>query len=278
MDRLVELAETLQAPVIDKAARMNFPTRHPLNQSARSRALIAEADVILGLEVADFWSTVNAYHDQVHRSSQPIMKAGTKLISITSGDLYTKANYQDFYRYTAIDVAIAADAQATVPSLIEAIKRQLTAGSQESYPRPRYRVATGTPGVGWNRRATEATYGWGRLFGQRGASVRLSCGTRSRARTGRCRAGMWQCERVAATAVVIRQALPVHRLFRWRRGRLQRPGGRRRTALANRKHGRLSVNIQGDGDLLFGPAVLWTAGRTIASLCWTVMLNNRALS
>ena len=28
---LVELAETLQAPVVDLAARMNFPTRHPLN-------------------------------------------------------------------------------------------------------------------------------------------------------------------------------------------------------------------------------------------------------
>jgi thiamine pyrophosphate-dependent acetolactate synthase large subunit-like protein len=30
-------------------------------------------------------------------------------------------------------------------------------------------------------------------------------------------------------------------------------------ALANRKFGRLSINLQNDGDLLYAPAVLWTA-------------------
>src|ERR1700719_3559521 len=44
--RLVDLAETLQCGVIDYAGRMNFPSRHPLNQSF-SRALIGQADVIL---------------------------------------------------------------------------------------------------------------------------------------------------------------------------------------------------------------------------------------
>ena len=39
---LIELAETLQAPVVDRNGRMNFPTRHPLNQhpgSLRGQAL-----------------------------------------------------------------------------------------------------------------------------------------------------------------------------------------------------------------------------------------------
>ena len=39
---------------------MNFPSRHPLNQSANARQLVANADVILGLELTDFWGTVNA--------------------------------------------------------------------------------------------------------------------------------------------------------------------------------------------------------------------------
>ena len=43
MQRLVELAETLQASVVDQGGRMNFPARHPLNQS-QARA-IADADV-----------------------------------------------------------------------------------------------------------------------------------------------------------------------------------------------------------------------------------------
>ena len=32
---LVELAETLQAGVVDQHVRMNFPSRHPLNQAWR---------------------------------------------------------------------------------------------------------------------------------------------------------------------------------------------------------------------------------------------------
>src|SRR5205823_9477153 len=55
MKYLIELAETLQAPVIDQGGRMNFPSRHPLNQSGRARPLIVDADVILGLELTDFW-------------------------------------------------------------------------------------------------------------------------------------------------------------------------------------------------------------------------------
>ena len=60
MKQLVELAEILQAPVIDQRARMNMPNTHYLNQSARTAGLIANADVIIGLELADYWATVNA--------------------------------------------------------------------------------------------------------------------------------------------------------------------------------------------------------------------------
>jgi thiamine pyrophosphate-dependent acetolactate synthase large subunit-like protein len=46
-------------------------------------------------------------------------------------------------------------------------------------------------------------------------------------------------------------------------------------ALANRGHGRLSVNIQGDGDFLYAPGVWWTAAHHRIPLL-TVMHNNRA--
>src|SRR5262249_1975884 len=115
MKLLVELAETLQAPVIDQGGRMNFPSRHPLNPSGRGRGLVGEADVIVGLELTDFWGTVNAFRDQMERTSRPITKAGAKLISITAGDFYVKGNYQDFERYPEVDVAMAADAEATLP-------------------------------------------------------------------------------------------------------------------------------------------------------------------
>ena len=46
-------------------------------------------------------------------------------------------------------------------------------------------------------------------------------------------------------------------------------------ALANKKYGRLSVNIQGDGDFLYAPGVLWTAAHHQIPLL-TVMHNNRS--
>ncbi len=53
--RMVELAEALNAPVVDLGARMNFPTTHYLCRSEDGRALIRDADAILMLEVADPW-------------------------------------------------------------------------------------------------------------------------------------------------------------------------------------------------------------------------------
>ena len=46
-------------------------------------------------------------------------------------------------------------------------------------------------------------------------------------------------------------------------------------ALANRKYGRLSVNIQNDGDLMYAPGVLWTAAHHQIPLL-SVMHNNHA--
>ena len=123
---MIELAELLQAPVVDRNGRMNFPTRHPLNHTERAGAAIASADVVAGLELTDFWSAVNSVHGQVNPEFRPATKPGAKLISITANDLYLKSNYQDFQRYQPVDLAIAADAEATLPSLIEAVKMQMT--------------------------------------------------------------------------------------------------------------------------------------------------------
>ena len=45
--------------------------------------------------------------------------------------------------------------------------------------------------------------------------------------------------------------------------------------LAHKRHGRLSVNIQTDGDLMYAPGVLWTAAHHRIPLL-SVMHNNRA--
>ena len=49
---LVQLAEALQAPVVDQGGRMNFPKTHHLQPSGAR--VIGQADVIIGLELSDY--------------------------------------------------------------------------------------------------------------------------------------------------------------------------------------------------------------------------------
>ena len=69
MARLVELAETLQCAVsIDNVGRMNFPSRHPLNQSFRRDAMIGQADVILAIEMNDHVGRAQRFSDRIVRT------------------------------------------------------------------------------------------------------------------------------------------------------------------------------------------------------------------
>jgi acetolactate synthase-1/2/3 large subunit len=272
MKLLVELAEALQAPVIDQGGRMNFPTRHPLNHTERSRALVGNADVILGLELTDFWGTVHSYRDQLQRTSQTITRPGAKLISITSGDLFLHSNYQDFQRYPELDLAIAADAEATLRSLIDAVKRAITPDRKRALDdRGAKLAAAGRDAL--DRARTEATYAWD---ASPISTARLSAELWAQIKTDD-----WSL--VSDVGFVSRWPL---RLWNFDK-HYQYLGGSGGAgvgygapaavgaALANRKRGRLSVSIQNDGDLMYAPAVLWTAAHHKIPLL-SVMHNNRA--
>src|SRR5947208_3582472 len=270
MKYLMELAETLQAPVLDQGGRMNFPTRHKLNLSGRGRPLIAEADVILGLELTDFWGTVNSYRDQLERTSRRITKPGTKLISITAGDLYIKSNYQDFERYPEIDIAIAADAEATLPSLTEAIKRLITSDRRNVFQARAARFAT-VHQAALEQARTDAAYAWdaspistARLFAEIWAQIKTEDWSLVSSTQSNWHARLWNINKYyqfigGSGGAGVGYGAP---------GAV---GG----ALANRKYGRLSVSIQNDGDLMYAPGVRWTASHHRIPLL-SVMHNNRA--
>jgi thiamine pyrophosphate-dependent acetolactate synthase large subunit-like protein len=272
MKLLVELAETLQAPVIDQHGRMNFPTRHPLNHTDRSRALIASADVILGLELTDFWGTVNAYRDQQQRTSRRATKAGAKLISVTAGDLYLKSNYQDFQRYPEVDLAIAADAEATLPSLIEAVKRVITSDRKRALQDRGAKLGV-AHAEALERVRTEASYAW----------------DASPISTARLSSELWaqiQDKDWSLVSHVNFVSNWPRRLWNFEK-HYQFIGGSGGAgegynapasigaALANKKHGRFSVSVQNDGDLMYSNGVLWTAAHHKIPIL-SVMHNNRA--
>src|SRR5579872_6417055 len=128
---LVELAEVLQARVQDQRMRMNFPSAHPLYGNPGAQVAgpnLSDADVILGLEVQDFWGITHKMTglNKFGMEAHPTTKEGAKIISISAIDLNHKSNYQDFGRYMEVDLAITGDPEATLPELVEAVKKLIT--------------------------------------------------------------------------------------------------------------------------------------------------------
>ena len=268
---LVELAETLQAAVVDQGGRMNFPSRHPLNQSSSSRAAIGAADVILGLELTDFWGTVNTFRDQLQRSSRSVLKSGAKTIAISTRDLGIKANYQEFQRYPELDLAVTGDAEATLPSLVEAVKRLVTADRRRALDARGKKLADASR-ASLERSRADAAYAW----------------DASPVTTARLSMEMWEAIKNEDWSLVS-YLNPVSgwpmRLWTFDK-HYQFIGGSGGAgvgygapaslgaALANKPHGRLTVTIQPDGDLMYAPGILWTAAHHHIPLL-SVMHNNR---
>jgi len=272
IELLVELAETLQAPVIDQRNRMNFPSKHPLYGAGN----LATADLILGLEVQDFYGLNHrgtpANRKVLGSAYRPTGNAKAKLISISALDLNQRSNYQDFGRYAELDLAIAADGEATLPALIEACKRLITAD------RKRLLEDRGAKLAEVHKRNREqfhaqAALGW----------------DSSPITTARIAAELWAQVKNEDWSLVSKDGFfggwPT-KLWEFEKHYhyIGAEGGAGigygapasvGAALANRKHGRLTIAIQNDGDLNYAPGVLWTAAHHKIPLL-TIMHNNRA--
>ncbi len=272
MGLLVELAETVQAPVCDLGSRLNFPNNHPLAQRGRLRALAAQADLILAIEPVDLWGATHRFRDQLHRSWTEAIGPKTKLVSIGISDVMSKANYQDFQRYQAVDLAIAGDGEATMPLLIEAVRRAIPAGRKTALA-ARGAALARSHAASLRQAREDATYGWD--------AVPISTARLCQEVWGAVRDSDWAL--VSASTFQSSWPLrlwPMDKPYRHIGGAggagvgygLPAAVG---AALANRALGRLSVNIQSDGDLMFAPGALWTAAHHRIPLL-SVMHNNRA--
>jgi acetolactate synthase I/II/III large subunit len=268
---LIELAELLQAPVQDRRFRMNFPSSHPLYGGGN----IAQADLIMALEVPDFWMSTHAMTpvNKMGMESRSIIKPGAKLITIYSGDLAEKSNYQDLGRYTEVDLAIAADAEATLPALIEACRRLITADRRRAFGERGAKYADAAKRIK-EQSLEQAAFAW----------------DSSPITTARVSAEIWNQIRNEDWSLLSdvnpffsnwptrlwdfekhHNYIGGHGAYGVGYGAPAATGA----ALANRKYGRISVNIQCDGDLNYAPAVLWTAAHHHIPLL-SIMHNNRA--
>ena len=269
---LVRLAETLNAPVVDERNRMNMPNRHPLNHSIRGAAMIRQADVILALEPMDLYGTLNNVDDLIGRPAQPKMRAGAKVIVLGTTDTNIKANTAEYERYQAADIGIAGDAESSLPWLIQAIEKEMT---------PARKAVAGDRGAKLKEAGAkflvaahaDAALGW----------------DASPISTARLSAEVWNHiqheDWTMASEVTFLSNWP-YRLWDMQKhynsiggsvggGVGYNAPAALGAALANKGTGRITVSLNGDGDFMMSPGVLWTAAHHQIPILY-VLHNNRA--
>jgi acetolactate synthase-1/2/3 large subunit len=123
---IVELAETLQASVFDEGWRLNFPTRHPLNLRLGRQSTLAAADVILALEPDDLSSVVHRLRGRSRLIAHRVTRDDATFIRLGVWQLTPRPNYQTVQRHLPIDLDIVADAETALPSLVEAVRGEMS--------------------------------------------------------------------------------------------------------------------------------------------------------
>ncbi|MEO5845494.1 MAG: thiamine pyrophosphate-dependent enzyme, partial [Caldimonas sp.] len=268
VDRLVQLAEALGAPVVDMGGRLNFPNQHPLCHSERRRALLRDADVVLLLEVADPWGQFNTFSDP-HKVQRYVAKSGVKVVNVSMQDVYIRSNYQDFQRYLPADLSINGDAQASLPALLEEVAKRMTPERRRVAEQRSAQLAE-QAAKGRNARLESAANGWDAAPV---TTARLAMETYDAVKSE-----PWSL--VVSDRITWARSLWPATKFGQMLGGSGGQGvgyaapGAIGAALANRDKGLLSVTFQPDGDLMYSPGVLWTAAHHKIPLLM-VMHNNR---
>jgi acetolactate synthase-1/2/3 large subunit len=113
---LIELAELLGCPVIDKGNRYNFPSNHPLDATGGARELLQKADMIFALDVFDLYGSLTTVSKQT-RACEYVMNPAARIAHISMNDMLIRSWAADYQALQPVDVPMSADTSVAVPEL-----------------------------------------------------------------------------------------------------------------------------------------------------------------
>jgi acetolactate synthase-1/2/3 large subunit len=267
-DHLVALAETVGAAVFDVHARLNFPNRHPLNLS-RDKEMFRDADLIVSLDTRD-WEKSTHFIERTERRVVPYYPPHCEMIEIGFGELNLSKWSMDYTRMPACSLRVLGDTATAIPQLTQACRDRI--GND---PRLAARIAERTGAIRAKHRRLFASWAEAAKADWDGVPITLP----------RLASEIWDVIR-HEDWVLTANTLQDWAYKLWDFDKPYRhPGQALGTgtqigvslgvALAHRGRGRLVVDIQPDGDLLFDAGALWSAAKNNIPLL-VVMYNNRA--
>ena len=263
---LVGLAEDLSAAVVDLHGRVNFPNRHPLSISFAANETLREADLVLALDVGDLHRALNELdRDSRDRAKRPRITAGTPVVDIGLSELRQSQWSEDLGDLQPVTLSIIADTRLALPELRKLL-RERTGDRDRSARRKEIAARHDAMVEAWER---EAKTDWGA----------------SPLTAPRLASEIWSVVK-NDDWVLTANTLEDWALRLWDMdGPARHPGRSFGTAtqisvslgvgLAYRGTDKLVVDVQPDGDLMYDPGALWTAGNSRIPIL-AVMYNNRA--
>src|SRR5437879_3382991 len=118
------LAELLGAPVIDLQARLNIPTRHPLNFTG-SEAVLNVADLVLALDMGDLFRALNRL-DRTTHEKQSRVRTDCTIVDIGLMELRSSKWSEDIGQFQPVDLSIVADTRLALPALRGLLEKRRT--------------------------------------------------------------------------------------------------------------------------------------------------------
>lgn len=268
MGWIADLAHALGAAVVDTNERLNIATNHPLNLTGGR--VLGEADLVLLLDVKDM-SRILLAAEPPERRPRWRLAPGCRVADVGFNEHQVRAWIHDAGPHLPADLRITADTSVALPILLDLVRTRLAA---EAPSRGRMRQD--------RRRRLAADHEELRAAWRRQAEARA--GERPVA-PPYLAAAVWEVVRhhdwVLTAGTLNDWALRIWDIDRPGRhpgrslGTATQIGISLGVALAHRDTGRLVVDLQPDGDLLFDAAALWVAVAHRIPLL-VVMFNNRA--
>ncbi|HEV8686794.1 MAG TPA: thiamine pyrophosphate-binding protein [Gaiellaceae bacterium] len=259
--QLVELSELLGAGVTDMGWRLNFPNRHPHNVTGSDA--VEDADCLLFVDVKDMGKWTQKLDSTTRRITSQIQPRAT-VLDVGFNELSISAWSHDFAQLHETDLQVTADTSVALPLLLD-LCRELNGDAREAWR-------------GRLRELHEAT--WEAWRGEAERDVALSP-----VATSRLAEEVWTVAKDhdwVLTAGTASEWAP--RIWDFDRpyrhpgrslGTATQIGISLGVALAHKGSGKLVVDLQPDGDLMFDLGALWIAAyHQIPMLA--VMFNNRA--
>jgi len=266
---LVTLAEAAGAAVVDLNHRLNFPSRHPLNVTLAHRELLAAADLVVALDVKDLYGPLVTV-ESTTRQTRSVIASDCKLVEIGYRDVNISKWSDDFQQLVPVDLQILADPTAALPMLAERVCQRVQAGrGSDSRVRARSEEVAALHRAARARWREEAKADW----------------DAAPMTTARLASEIWAVIR-EEDWVLTANTLEDWTLKLWDFDRPHRHPGKSLgtstqigislgVALAHRGSGKVVLDIQPDGDLMFDASALWVAASHRLPLL-VVMYNNRA--